>query len=38
MLCIVRDFMVSLLIKIYRNITLPAVLYGCENYSLILRE
>jgi len=25
-------------IKIYRNIILPVVLYGCETWSLILRE
>jgi len=25
-------------IKIYRNITLPVVLYGCETWSLTLRE
>jgi len=25
-------------IKIFRNIILPAVLYGCENWSLVLRE
>ena len=30
--------MVSLLIKIYRNIILSVVLYGCETCSLILRE
>ena len=28
----------NLKIKIYRNIILPVVLYGCENWSLILRE
>ena len=37
-LCIVRDFMVSLLIKIYRTIILNVVLYGCETCSLTLRE
>ena len=37
-LCIVMDFMVSLLIKIYRTIILSVVLYGCENWSLTLRE
>ena len=37
-LCIVRDFMVSLLIKIYRNIIFFVVLYGCETCSLILSE
>jgi len=26
------------MIKIYRTITLPAVLYGCETWSLTLRE
>jgi len=25
-------------IQIYRNIILPVVLYGCETWSLILRE
>jgi hypothetical protein len=25
-------------IKIYKTIILPAVLYGCETWSLILRE
>ena len=28
----------KLKIKIYRTITLPVVLYGCETWSLILRE
>jgi len=28
----------NLNIKIYRNIILPVVLYGCETWSLILRE
>jgi len=28
----------NLKIKIYRNITLSVVLYGCETWSLILRE
>jgi hypothetical protein len=28
----------SLKIKIYRTITLPVVLYGCETWSFILRE
>jgi hypothetical protein len=28
----------NLKIKIYRTIILPVVLYGCENWSLILRE
>ena len=28
----------SLKIKIYRTIILPVVLYGCETWSLILRE
>jgi hypothetical protein len=26
------------MIKIYRTIILPVVLYGCESWSLILRE
>jgi hypothetical protein len=28
----------NLKIKIYRTIILPVVLYGCESWSLILRE
>jgi hypothetical protein len=28
----------NLKIKVYRNIILPVVLYGCETWSLILRE
>jgi len=28
----------NLKIKIYRTIILPAVLYGCETWSLTLRE
>jgi len=28
----------NLKIKMYRTIILPVVLYGCENWSLILRE
>ena len=28
----------SLKIKIYRTVILPVVLYGCETWSLILRE
>jgi hypothetical protein len=28
----------NLKIKIYRTVTLPVVLYGCENWSLTLRE
>jgi flagellar motor switch protein FliM len=28
----------GLKIKIYRTIILPVVLYGCENWSLTLRE
>jgi hypothetical protein len=28
----------KLKIKIYRTITLPVVLYGCENWSLTLRD
>ena len=28
----------NLKIKTYRTVILPAVLYGCENWSLILRE
>ena len=28
----------TLKIKIYRTITLPVVLYGCETWSLTLRE
>jgi hypothetical protein len=28
----------GLKIEIYRTLILPVVLYGCENWSLILRE
>jgi len=28
----------NLKIKLYRNIIFPVVLYGCENWSLTLRE
>jgi hypothetical protein len=28
----------NLKIKVYRTIILPVVLYGCETWSLILRE
>jgi len=28
----------NLMIKIYRNIILPIILYGCETWSLTLRE
>jgi hypothetical protein len=28
----------SIKIQIYRNVTLPVVLYGCETWSLTLRE
>ena len=28
----------NLKIKVYRNIILPVVLYGCETWSLTLRE
>ena len=28
----------NLKIKIYRTIILPVVLYGCENWSITLRE
>jgi hypothetical protein len=28
----------NLNIKTYKNITLPVVFYGCETWSLILRE
>ena len=38
MLCIVSDFMVSLLIKICRTIILPVVFYGCETFLLTLRQ
>ena len=44
MLSVVRILLSSRLlsknleIKIYRTIILPVVLYGCENWSLTLRE
>ena len=34
----VRLLSKNLKIKIYRNIILPVVLYGCETWSLTLRE
>ena len=34
----VRLLSKNLKIKIYRTITLPLVLYGCETWSLTLRE
>jgi len=40
-ICLNRNFRYAsknLKIKIYRNITLPVVLYGCETWSLTLRE
>ena len=30
--------MKNVMIRIYRNIILPVALYGCETWSLILRE
>ena len=30
--------MTGVLIKVYRTIILPVVLYGCETWSLTLRE
>jgi len=33
-----RLFSKNLKIKIYKTIILPIVLYGCETWSLILRE
>jgi hypothetical protein len=30
--------LVILSLKLYRNLILPVVLYGCETWSLILRE
>ena len=40
--CVGRTYYISKLnlsvIKIYRTIILPVVLYGCENWSLTLRE
>ena len=33
-----KDVEINLKIKIYRTITLPVVLYGCETWSLTLRE
>ena len=29
---------ISVLVKLYRTIILPAVLYGCEIWSLTVRE
>jgi len=36
--CILVCFPKNLKIKIYRTIILPVVLYGCETWSLTLRE
>ena len=33
-----RTSLITLKIKIYRTIILPVVLYGCETWSLTLRE
>jgi hypothetical protein len=35
---ILRTLSFGMKIKIYRNIILPVVLYGCETWSLTLRE
>ena len=35
---ILSSSLLNLKIKIYRNIILPVVLYGCETWSLTLRE
>ena len=35
---VIRLLSKNLKIKIYRNIILPVVLYGCETWSLTLRE
>jgi len=37
-ICVVSFLSKNLKIKIYRTITLPVVLYGCETWSLTLRE
>ena len=36
--CLTRLLSKNLKIKIYRTIILPVVLYGCETWSLTLRE
>ena len=36
--CILLKTIKNLKIKIYKTIILPVVLYGCETWSLILRE
>ena len=36
--CLPGSYTKNLKIKIYRTIILPVVLYGCETWSLILRE
>ena len=33
-----KNVMKNVMIRIYRNIILPVALYGCETWSLILRE
>jgi len=36
--CLLVCYPKNLKLKIYRTIILPAVLYGCETWSLTLRE
>jgi len=36
--CVCVSVYINLKIKIYRTIILPIVLYGCETWSLTLRE
>ena len=38
MVAMTRSLSKNLNIKVYRTIILPVVLYGCETWSLILRE
>jgi hypothetical protein len=38
LLCLLVSSLKKLNIKIYKTITLPAVLYGCETSSLTIRE
>jgi hypothetical protein len=37
-LCLLVSYKKNLKIKIYKTVLLPVVLYGCETWSLTLRE
>ena len=36
--CLPRSLSKNLKIKVYKTISLPVILYGCETWSLTLRE